>query len=97
MRRIPDLNPKKNQGQATFFDTWRFHAFFTTTPHAERDTVEADNLEHLVRRGRTEFVYPLGALLRLFGVGSRFGRAGRRQLAGLARGARWRICWLHPS
>lgn len=36
VRRIPDLNPKKNQGQTTLFDTWRFNAFFTTTPTAER-------------------------------------------------------------
>lgn len=40
--RIPDLNPKRNQGQATLSDTWRFHAFFTTVPDAERDTVSAD-------------------------------------------------------
>src|SRR5699024_11916782 len=26
------------------FDLWRFHAFFTTTPHAERDTVAADQV-----------------------------------------------------
>ncbi|GMA19663.1 hypothetical protein GCM10025862_16840 [Arsenicicoccus piscis] len=44
VRRIPDLNPKKDHGQATLFDTWRFHAFFTTTPHAERDTVVADKV-----------------------------------------------------
>ena len=31
VRRIPDLNPKAGAGQATLFDTWRFHAFFTTT------------------------------------------------------------------
>lgn len=44
VRRIPDLNPKKNHGQATLFDTWRFHAFFTTAPAAERDTVGADKV-----------------------------------------------------
>ena len=44
VRRIPDLNPKKNHGQATLFDTWRFHAFFTTAPAAERDTVAADKV-----------------------------------------------------
>jgi len=44
VRRIPDLNPKKDQGQATLFDTWRFHAFFTTVPAAERDTVAADKV-----------------------------------------------------
>ncbi len=31
VRRIPDLNPAGKQGQGTLFDTWRFHAFFTTT------------------------------------------------------------------
>ena len=39
VRRIPDLNPTKDQGQGTLFDTWRFHAFFTTTPDDVRDTV----------------------------------------------------------
>jgi hypothetical protein len=38
VRRIPDLNPTTD-GQATLFDTWRFHAFFTTT---DADTVTAD-------------------------------------------------------
>ncbi|UXA10496.1 IS1380 family transposase (plasmid) [Mycobacterium sp. SMC-8] len=38
VRRIPDLNPTSD-GQATLFDTWRFHAFFTTT---DLDTVTAD-------------------------------------------------------
>lgn len=42
VRRIPDLNPGKNAGQATLFDTWRFHAFFTTTAPAMADTVAAD-------------------------------------------------------
>lgn len=28
VRRIPDLNPA-GTGQATLFDLWRFHAFFT--------------------------------------------------------------------
>ncbi len=31
VRRIPDLNPEGKDGQDTLFDTWRFHAFFTTT------------------------------------------------------------------
>ena len=44
VRRIPELNPKKAQGQATLFDTWRFHAFFTTTPAEERGTVLADQV-----------------------------------------------------
>jgi len=39
VRRIPDLNPSANHGQATLFDTWRFHAFFTTST---LDTVAAD-------------------------------------------------------
>jgi hypothetical protein len=42
VRRIPDLNPKSNHGQETLFDTWRFHAFFTTTDHDTADTVSAD-------------------------------------------------------
>jgi len=44
VRRIPDLNPRKDHGQDTLFDTWRFHAFFTTTPADVRDTVTADRL-----------------------------------------------------
>jgi hypothetical protein len=40
VRRIPDLNPKSSDGQETLFDTWRFHAFFTTT--TVLDTVAAD-------------------------------------------------------
>ena len=42
VRRIPDLNPKAKDGQATLFQTWRFHAFFTTTPADQLDTVAAD-------------------------------------------------------
>ncbi len=42
VRRIPDLNPSAKNGQATLFDTWRFHAFFTTTDPAVADTVAAD-------------------------------------------------------
>ena len=37
VRRIPDLN--SHPGQATLFETWRFHAFFTTST---LDTVSAD-------------------------------------------------------
>ena len=37
VRRIPDLN--RREGQDTLFDTWRFHAFFTTS---DLDTVTAD-------------------------------------------------------
>jgi len=43
VRRIPDLNPGGKDGeQPTLFDTWRFHAFFTTTDPAVADTVAAD-------------------------------------------------------
>jgi hypothetical protein len=41
VRRIPDLNPAPDNAQATLFDTWRFHAFFTTT---DADTVIADKI-----------------------------------------------------
>jgi hypothetical protein len=42
VRRIPDLNPSSKDGQETLFDTWRFHAFFTTTAHGVSNTVAAD-------------------------------------------------------
>src|SRR3954447_1981265 len=42
VRRIPDLNTASNHGHETLFDTWRFHAFFTTTDPAVADTVAAD-------------------------------------------------------
>jgi hypothetical protein len=42
VRRIPDLNPASKDGQETLFDTWRFHAFFTTTEPEMADTVAAD-------------------------------------------------------
>jgi hypothetical protein len=42
VRRIPELNPKKGDGQETLFTTWRFHAFFTTTTPEDLDTVAAD-------------------------------------------------------
>lgn len=41
VRRIPDLNPRQAE-QPTLFDTWRHHAFFTTTDHETMDTVAAD-------------------------------------------------------
>jgi hypothetical protein len=41
VRRIPDLNQRIDKGQSTLFDTWRFHAFFTTT---DADTVTADKI-----------------------------------------------------
>jgi hypothetical protein len=39
VRRIPDLNRPANPAQASLFQLWRFHAFFTTS---ELDTVTAD-------------------------------------------------------
>ena len=52
VRRIPDLNPAGKDGQDALFDTWRFHAFFTTTEvgvevgdlHAEAPAERADHL-----------------------------------------------------
>lgn len=44
VRRIPDLRPKKDQGQQQLFDVWRFHAFFTTTDRTDLDTVTADQV-----------------------------------------------------
>jgi len=41
VRRIPDLNPRQVE-QPTLFDTWRHHAFFTTTDVEAMDTVVAD-------------------------------------------------------
>jgi hypothetical protein len=41
VRRIPDLNP--HPGQPTLFQTWRFHAFFTTST---LDTITADKTHH---------------------------------------------------
>jgi hypothetical protein len=35
-------NPKAGHGQATLFDTWRFHAFFTTSTPNTTNTVTAD-------------------------------------------------------
>ena len=42
VRRIPDLNPRAKDGQESLFDTWRFHAFFTSTDPALLDTLAAD-------------------------------------------------------
>lgn len=42
VRRIPELGPKALKAQPTLFDTWRFHAFFTTVPETEADTVTID-------------------------------------------------------
>jgi hypothetical protein len=41
VRRIPDLN-KAAPGQDALFDTWRFHAFFTTSSPEVMNTVDAD-------------------------------------------------------
>lgn len=41
VRRIPDLNPKQVE-QPTLFDTYRHHAFFTTTDKQAMGTVAAD-------------------------------------------------------
>jgi hypothetical protein len=41
VRRIPDLNVEATD-QGALFDTWRFHAFFTTTDPAVADTVASD-------------------------------------------------------
>ena len=49
VRRIPDLNHDGADEQGTLFDTWRFHAFFTTT---DLDTVTADE----VHRGHVSVV-----------------------------------------
>ncbi|MGH3508084.1 MAG: IS1380 family transposase [Nocardioidaceae bacterium] len=44
VRRIPDFHAEQHRaaGQDTLFDTWRFHAFFTTADPAILDTVAAD-------------------------------------------------------
>ena len=44
VRRIPDFNADMHRaaGQDTLFDTWRFHAFFTTADPELLDTVAAD-------------------------------------------------------
>jgi hypothetical protein len=42
VRRIPDVNAPANPGQGSLFQTWRFHAFFTTSDPEDLDTVAAD-------------------------------------------------------
>lgn len=44
VRRIPDLAPTSEDTQATLFDMWRHHAFFTTTPREVADTVAVDKI-----------------------------------------------------
>jgi hypothetical protein len=41
VRRIPDLNPGQ-EWPGDVLDTWRFHAFFTTSDHEMVDTVAGD-------------------------------------------------------
>jgi hypothetical protein len=42
VRRIPDFNAPADPNQASLFELWRFHAFFTTTDPEVLDTVAAD-------------------------------------------------------
>jgi len=42
VRRIPNLNHQAAAGQDSLFDTWRFHAFFTTSSPEVLGTVDAD-------------------------------------------------------
>ncbi len=42
VRRIPDFNAPANPDQASLFELWRFHAFFTTSDPDALDTVAAD-------------------------------------------------------
>lgn len=42
VRRIPELNPKKPEGQGTLFDAYRFHGVFSTVAKDVLDTVEMD-------------------------------------------------------
>ena len=42
VRRIPDFNAPADPNQASLFEIWRFHAFFTTTDRQVLDTVAAD-------------------------------------------------------
>lgn len=44
VRRIPDLNPPADPSQASLFEVFRFHAFFTTVPADQLDTVAADKV-----------------------------------------------------
>jgi hypothetical protein len=42
VRRIPDVNAPADPNQASLFELWRFHAFFTTSDPEVMDTVAAD-------------------------------------------------------
>jgi hypothetical protein len=42
VRRIPDFNAPADPNQASLFELWRFHAFFTTTDPDVLNTVAAD-------------------------------------------------------
>ncbi|MBB5790855.1 hypothetical protein HD601_005430 [Jiangella mangrovi] len=67
VRRIPDLNPTRTDGQATLFDTWRFHAFFTTTNPDQADTVTADKTHRA--HAIIEQVCPASSCRQVFGAG----------------------------
>jgi hypothetical protein len=42
VRRLPDFNAPADPNQASLFELWRFHAFFTTTDPEVLNTVAAD-------------------------------------------------------
>jgi hypothetical protein len=44
VRRIPDFNAPADPRQASLFEVWRFHAFFTTADPELLDTVAADKI-----------------------------------------------------
>jgi hypothetical protein len=44
VRRIPDFNAPADPNQASLFELWRFHAFFTTSDREILDTVAADKI-----------------------------------------------------
>ena len=71
VRRIPDLNAEKKKaaGQGTLFDTWRFHAFFTTvdpevstrSPRTRpTDTTRSSSRSTPTSRARPSPTYPRG-------------------------------------
>ena len=77
VRRIPDLNPAAGAGQEPLFDSWRFHAFFTTS---DLDTVTADR----VHRGHAIIEQVHADLKTLRPRAPAFGQVRREQrLAGL--------------
>lgn len=44
VRRIPDFNAPADPRQASLFELWRFHEFFTTSDPDRLDTVAADKI-----------------------------------------------------